>query len=118
MGIRPLVVATACAVVLASCSSGDGVPRLDSAATNAAHASISTGTTATSTSSSATSTTVVPSTTRANVSPTTTTSTIARTDTAVEQQLAARVRGVFVAREAANAAPTPNPNSPQLAEFA
>jgi hypothetical protein len=36
----------------------------------------------------------------------------------IEKQLAARVRGLFAARRAANAAPTPNPESPQLADFA
>ena len=116
MGIRPLVVAAACAIVLVSCSGGDDAPQLDSVPATAASTPNSTGTTVASTTT-ATATTVAPTTTRANVVTTTTATTSAAAST-VEQQLAARVRGMFAAREAANAAPAPNPNSPQLAEFA
>jgi hypothetical protein len=118
MGIRSLIVAAACAVLVVSCSGGDDTPRLAAGATPAVRAPSSTVTTAATTSLSGPSTAVSPTTSRANVAPTTTASTSAAPGAAVEPQLASRVRGLFVAREAANAAPAPKPDSAQLAEFA
>lgn len=49
---------------------------------------------------------------------TTTAETAADPEPAIEEIVADRIRGYFSAREAANAAPAPNPDDPGLAEFA
>ncbi len=49
---------------------------------------------------------------------TTTAETVADPEPAIEEIVADRIRGYFSAREAANAAPAPNPDDPGLAEFA
>lgn len=49
---------------------------------------------------------------------TTTAETAADPEAPIEEVVADRIRGYFSAREAANAAPAPNPDDPGLAEFA
>ncbi len=113
--MKPKAVALALLLAVSSCSSGDDtVPSGESTAVD----SQTTELVETATTTSVTPTTVVAESQATDPATTVTAPAPSEPTASVEESVAERIRGYFDAREAANAAPSPNPDDPRLAEFA
>lgn len=116
------VIALALLLILSSCSSDDNTVPLPTSATEDSPALVPAETTTTAvsqTTAEPTAEPAEPATSESVAQSTTVTEPPADEPIAsVDEAVAERIRGYFDAREAANSAPTPNPDDPGLAEFA